>query len=209
MDNSFSETDYIDAQEAFSKWQGKIQETVDEYRLRQRKNELRALVRTVIKNELEENDRKIVKLKWYENRSVSEIAEILKIDKSTVSRRIQRINEIIYDKLKYALDYRYGKNYSKKSELLIKSGEALTCRINPLSISERLTALREKQCFSFNEAAEELGLSAKRLSEIEKQSETITIEELKKLCIFYKCTSDYLLFGSVKERIGANEKNFS
>ena len=34
---------------------------------------------------------------------------------------IEKINTIIYDKLKYAIEYRYGRGYSDASEIIIKS----------------------------------------------------------------------------------------
>ena len=77
MNNSFTSSDYINAKESFINWQGKISESVDSYILRQRKAELRELVKRVVKNELSDYDRIIVNLRWYENYTTAEIAEKL------------------------------------------------------------------------------------------------------------------------------------
>ena len=195
MGNSFSSQDYISAKEAFIKWQGSIDETVDEYILRQRKNELRQLVRKVIENELSDYDKALVHMKWYKNLSTAEIAQSLGIDRSTVRRHLEKINDTIYEKLKYAIEYRYGKNYSKQSELIIKSGDAYCSTINSNYISARLKNLRNLTCLSERDVSALTGIDEKRLSILEEKASSMTMSELKKLTTFYRCSSDYLLFG--------------
>ena len=94
--NTFYKSDYENAQLAFSLWQGKQHETLDEYMLRKRKIELNCLVREVIENELSDTDKIIVQLHWYDNKTINQIAEIIGIDRSNVSRRLDKINGIIY-----------------------------------------------------------------------------------------------------------------
>ncbi len=195
MNNSFAKDDYISAREAFIQCQGKIDDNVGSYLLRQRKAEFTELVRLVIKNELSELDQKIVKLKWYENYSNKEIAANLGLDISTVSRHIEKINSTVYEKLKYAIGYRYGKSFCNMSKTIIKSGEVYSCTIEPESISERVRLLRLKQSLSDFEVEKLTGIKRARLSEIEKSAGSMTMPELKKLCMFYRCTSDYILFG--------------
>ena len=90
MKNSFTSSDYINAKESFIRWKGNINESVDSYVLRQRKAELRELVKRVVKNELSDYDRLIVTLRWYENYSVVEIARKLGVDRSTVNRHLKK-----------------------------------------------------------------------------------------------------------------------
>jgi len=69
-ENSFTACELAEARRAFSLWQSKADETIDEYTLRKRKTELYALVRAVIKNELDETQQKFVQLYWYERKSL-------------------------------------------------------------------------------------------------------------------------------------------
>ena len=195
MGNSFNSSDYITAREAFIRWQGSIDETVDEYVLRKRKKELRQLVQKVIENELSDYDKIIVNMRWYKNMTSSEIAERLGIDRSTVTRHLDKINNTVYEKLKYAIEYRYGKNFSKQSELIIKSGDAYECTVKPEDISGRLKKLRMSQCLSVGEVSALTGIDEARLTEIEKKGTGMTMTELKKLSTFFLCSSDYILFG--------------
>lgn len=105
MGNSFSSADFINAREAFIRWQGSIDDTVEGYVLRSRKNELRQLVKKVIENELSDYDKAIVNMRWYQNMTPTEIAEKLSVDRSTVARHLEKINNTVYEKLKYAMEY--------------------------------------------------------------------------------------------------------
>lgn len=195
-DNSFTEQDYIAAKEAFARWQTHTNETVDSYILRKRKDELRALVRKVIKNELNYEEQLIVKLHWYDGLSQSQIAEKLGIDRSTVSRKLRSINEIIYDKLKYAIEYRYGKSFSSEAKLIITDGSAACACINPDEISKRLQRLRHEQCLTVEDLGTLSGIPEERIRKIEKKGSVITAIELKKLALLFRVSSDFILFGT-------------
>ena len=195
MGNSFSSNDYINAREAFINWQGRIDESVDSYILRQRKNELRQLVRRVLEEELSEYDRNIVRLRWYENMTLEEISAELGVDPSTVSRHLEKINRTVYEKLKYAIEYRYGRSFSRQSEIIIKNGDAYCCTVEPQELTERLCFLRKSQFLTLKEVSKLTGIRMYRLKEIEENAVVMTADELRKLCILYRCSSDYLLFG--------------
>lgn len=195
MGNSFTSADYINAKESFLRWQGNISESVDSYILRQRKAELNELVRKVIENELSDYDRVIVKMRWYQNYTVTEIAEKLGVDRSTVNRHLEKINNTIYDKLKYAIEYRYGKSYTQKAKLIIKNNDAYSSTVKSHEVSDRIRKLRNNQCLSVGDVETLTGIDNARLSEIEKHGNRMTMTELKKLCTFYRCSSDYILFG--------------
>ena len=193
--NSFKCEDYLQSKEAFQKWQSKQNESVDEYILRKRKAELRELVKKVIRDELAPDQQLIVKLHWYDGISATEIAHKLGLSKSTVSRKLDAINNVVYDKLKYALMYRYGSSFSSDAKLIIKNADALMYNEKPSDISQRLSSLRKQQCLSVFQVSEMTGISEKRLKEIETVSDNITAKEIKKLSLFYKVTGDYILFG--------------
>ena len=193
--NSFTLMEKVDTREAFSRWQGEINEKVDEYTLRKRKDELYALVRKVIKNELSPAEQKLIQLHWYEGKSLTEVAKLMGLDKSTVSRKEKKINNIIYDKLKYAMEYRYGKSFSENARLIIKSRSPACCPCDGKSISQRLHNLRLRQSLSLNDVACVSGITEKRISHLEKEGNSATADELSRLAKLFGTTSDYIIFG--------------
>ncbi len=194
--NSFSKEEYLLAREAFAAWQSKTYENIDEYILRQRKCELNELVNKVINQELSSTDRLIVEMHWYQGYTKSEIARKLGIDPSTVSRRIDKITDTIYDKLKYALEYRYGSTFSRKAKLIIKNKNAFFSYSEPDVLSARIKYLRMKQGLTIKDVSEMTGITEKALVEIEEKGRELTATEIKKLSIFYSTTADYIIFGS-------------
>ncbi len=194
--NSFTSEEYLLAEQAFSAWQSKAQENIDEYILRQRKSELNALVNKVIKEELSHTDRLIVELHWFQRCTKSEIARRLGIEPSTVSRRLEKITDIIYDKLKYALEYRYGSSFLHSARLLIKNKDAFFSYTEPEVLASRVKQLRLYQCLTVKEVSEMTGITEKKLKEIEEKGREMTATEIRKLSILYGKTADYILFGS-------------
>ena len=197
--NTFYKSDYENAQLAFSLWQGKQHETLDEYMLRKRKIELNCLVREVIENELSDTDKIIVQLHWYDNKTINQIAEIIGIDRSKVSRLRDKINGIIYDKLKYALQYRYGKDYSASVRVIIKNKDALfVVSGSQNSIEERIRNLRLTQCMSIKDASDMTGISEKHLRDIENGTVKATAEDVRLIATAFKTSGDYIIFGKKK-----------
>ena len=206
--NAFTKSDYEAAQLAFSLWQGKQQETVDEYLMRKRKIELHCLVREVIENELSDTDKLIVRLHWYESKTINQVAEAVGIDRSNISRRLDKINEIIYDKLKYALQYRYGKEYSASVRIIIKNKDALCiipCPGN--TIASRIKNLRLTQSMSIRDTSDMTGISEKHLRDVENGTAQATADDVRRIAIAFKTSGDYIIFGKRKgEFINGNNQ---
>lgn len=205
--NSFSNEEYLLAREAFSEWQSKTYENIEDYILRQRKSELNELVNKVIKTELSSTDKLLVELHWFQNYSKREIARKLNLDPSTVTRRLNKISDIIYEKLKYALEYRYGSGFSEKARLIIKNKEALFSYTEPKVLSQRIRKLRMSQFFSVEDVSEMTGISVARLKEIENAGREMTVTEAKKLAIFFRTTTDYIIFGTSSPALLKGWKN--
>lgn len=194
--NSFENEEYYLAREAFAAWQSRAYEDIDEYIIRQRKCELNELVNKVIKAELSASDRLIVELHWFQGLSKSEVARRLGIEPSTVSRRLEKITDTLYDKLKYALEYRYGSSFSRRAKVIFKSKDAFFSYTEPEVLSARIKQLRMKQGLTLKDVSEMTGITEKSLKQIEEEGRELTLTEIRKLAIFYGTTADYIIFGS-------------
>ncbi len=194
--NSFSKNEDIRASEDFARWQASSRETVDEYTLRRRKAELYRLVRTVIKNELDSFQQEFVRLHWYEQLPLAEVAQKMGIDRSTAFRKSQKISDILYDKLKYAVEYRFGSSFSKDVKVIVKTQLSPACTpFDGDSIARRVRDLRLSQSFSIADVSYATGISEQRLEAIENDGRSLNMQELKMLSTFYRTTTDMIVFG--------------
>lgn len=187
--------EYFDA-DAFRTWQTNAREAEREELLLKRKEELQGLVRKVIKNELNEFDRKLVELHWYKGISKSAIAEMLGIDRTTVHRHFTKINETVYEKLKYAVELIYGGNSEKEIKAITQNSKTLSSHISADKISGRLKALRARECLTVEYLSLKTDISQLRLNQIEKRGSIMTMAELKKLTSFYNVSCNYIIFGT-------------
>lgn len=181
---------------AFSEWQANNYTDKDELLFEKRKAELNRLVRRVIKEELNEFDRKIVELHWYKGLSQSETAERMDVDRSTVNRHFSAINETIYEKLKYAIELIYQSAEKPQSFLEDKGNGALSSGINSDEISIRLKLLRDEKSLTVEGLSEKTDISPSRIISVEKNGGLMTMTELKKLTAFYGTTYNYIIFGT-------------
>lgn len=197
-DNSFSRADIESARLAFSLWQGTQHETVDEYMMRKRKIELNCLVDEVIENELTDKEKAIVHMHWFEGKSCSDIAKIIGVSHSSISRKLDKINDIIYDRLKYAIQYRYGKDYSRAVKVIIKNKDALYIfpKTND-SPAQRIKALRLRQGLSLHDTEAMTGISASKLSSIEDKSTDITASDVMRIATAFRVSCDYIILGKM------------
>ena len=195
-ESSFHPIDFENARIAFNNWQGSYFESIDEYLLRKRKIELNCLVRHVIESELSETDREIVNFHWYQGNSITDTAKLLGLDHSNVSRRLSKINDIIYDKLKYAIEYRYGKDYSASVKMIIKNKDAL-CLISEdfSSPALRIKGLRETQGMTLEDTQKMTGISKTKLEAIEKGKAEISVNDIIRIATAFKTSGDYIIFG--------------
>lgn len=196
--NSFSKADIESAHLAFSMWQGTQQETVDEYVMRKRKIELNCLVNEVIENELTDEEKTIVQQYWFEGKTLMEIGEAMGMSHTSVSRKLSKINDIIYDKLKYAIQYRYGKDYSRAVKVIIKNKDGLYLfRGKADSPALRIKSLRQQQGLSLTDTEAMTGISKARLEEMEKGEKDILVKDVIRIATAFRVTSDYIIFGKM------------
>ncbi len=204
MQNSFQQTDIEGAKTAFRHWHSTKCETVDEYLIRKRKIELNCLVNRVIEAELSALDKELVSLHWHQGKNITETAKILGIDRSNVSRRLDKINDIIYDKLKYAIEYRYGKDYSSSVKMIIKNKDALCLIAEDFdSPAGRIRYLRQSQGLSLEETKAMTGIGTKRIEAIESGERELSVSDIIRFATAFKTSGDYIIFGK-KEGGAAN-----
>lgn len=93
---------------AYQMWQAEQQEEKTATEIAQQNRLFNLLVTKAIHNELSETDAEILKLYFYKGYTQRELAELFGVNVSTISRRIDKSLNTLYEKLKYAAEYRFG-----------------------------------------------------------------------------------------------------
>ena len=194
---SFDLYDYWQTVNTFSHIYALDKSRFDDFLLRRRKAELCALLTKVIRNELNEQDQLLIRLHWYQGKSVDELSELLGLDRSSVYRRIERITNTLFEKLKYALSYRYDNDFSSSASALLRGDLQ-----RELQSSEKAgTALRQyrkKVCLTTAELGAMLGISQARVEAIEKDADKMSVGELRQCMTLFGVSADSLLFGATE-----------
>lgn len=73
-----------------------------------KKSEFSSLLRRAIHNELSEVDAEMLNMYFFKGYTQREISKMFGVSCSTVNRRIDKSLDILYEKLKYAAEYRFG-----------------------------------------------------------------------------------------------------
>ena len=157
---------------------------------------LHALVRRVIREELNEQDRLLVRLHWYRGKSMDEIAQLVGMDRSAVYRRMDRIHKTVYDRLKYAVDFRFDSEFRPGAHEALQSAGRSACAIEALNgIGERLCRARQQKNYSFRDVQRAAGIAPDRMLALEADGRQMMMTELSALCKALGVGVSELLFG--------------
>ncbi len=191
---SFDLYDYWQTVSVFGSIYAGEKNRFDDLMMRKRKAELCALLHKVIQNELSEQDRLLIRLHWYQGKTADELAELLHLDRSSVYRRIERITGTLFEKLKYAMCYRYDGDFAQSAAKLLGADlqKDLCAR---KTAAGTLRRCRDRMFLSQQEVGAMLGLADGRVAQLEQSAETMTVGELRKFMNLFGLSADALLFG--------------
>lgn len=183
-------------QSDFQLWQSQQHARLSKKAIENKKEQLRSLVKKVIDNELDDFQKQIVTLHWYNDLSIQDVAQTLNLSISTIYRHLEKINTVIYEKLKYALEYNFQSEDFKNRVHVIDSSclhqDFLKCD----DLNQRIKALRKYNFWDIPTLSQISNISAVRLNRLEKKLEIFTLEDVKKFSEIFKVSTDFLIFGN-------------
>lgn len=163
---------------------------------------LHALVRRVIREELNDQDRLLVRLHWYRGKSIDEIAKLTGAERSVVYRRMDRIHKTIYDKLKYAVDFRFDSGFRPGAHETLQNPGRNAFALEALDgIGARLAAARQKKRLGLGDVHRAAGIAPDRLLALETDGRQMMMTELSALCKTLGVGVSELLFGPDAEEM--------
>ena len=191
--NSFDFYDYWQTVNTFSRVFETEKAQLDDLLMRRRKAELFALVQKVIRNELCEEDRRLISLHWFRGMSVDALAQELALDRSSVYRRIERITNTLYEKMKYALSYRYDNDFAQSAAALLRKDAQKELHAQHTACTA-LQKCRRQLALTREELSIFMKMPAARIAQIEKDMSVMTVGELKRFLHFFGESAETFLF---------------
>ena len=176
-------------------------ESPAEYAWRKREVDMASLLELAIENELTPTEREVVKLYWYDSETVTSIANRKGINPSAVNRTLLRANEKLENVLKYAVLYQNELNNENVVPIILGRARVIAAAKNMTgnTAGERITILRRSRNITKDKLASALGISKKRLENIENNV-IPDGNELLLLSVFFDVTADYILKGESDEQ---------
>ncbi len=147
------------------------------------------LVHRAAVRELNREQRKLLEMHWISGLSIAEISRITGVHRSTVSRQLNKVSQILYDKLKYAVELHYGRN--GRYLLYTALSDDSLCN----STGNRIRTMREAYGLSADTLSRKTGISAQQIEKIEKDGGSMSINQLVNLAAFFNVSTDYIVFG--------------
>lgn len=175
-------------------------ESPAEYAWRKRDVDMASLLEKAIANELTYTERETVILYWYESESVTEIAEKRGINPSAVNRTLARAQEKLEKALKYAVLYQNQQKSESIIPVILGRARVIAAARRAVggSVGDRITRLRQSQNLTRSGLAPVLGISERRLENLEKDA-VPDASELLSLSEFFNVTADFILKGESNE----------
>lgn len=176
-------------------------ESPAEYAWRKRDVDMAILLEKAIANELTETERNAVTDHWYNNETVTQIAEKRQINPSAVKRTLSRAQEKLERVLGYAVCYQRMQKSESIVPLVLGRARVIAAARNATggTTGDRITRLRQSQNLTREILAPALDISVKRLGRLEDDA-LPTGEELTALSSFFNVTADFILKGELNEQ---------
>ena len=178
-------------------WNDCVAESEKEYLERIRKVNMLTVMKRIIKNELNDTQKAVLKLRHFENKSFEAIAAELFMSPSAVNRCLKKAEGIVAAYMKYVhLFADIGlKNSDKPLDVKMAVSQLLLENSSKDKIGLRLRKSRAERAITLEKAALCTGLTKERLNTIEETGNLVS-GELKRLIAFYGVSADYILFGA-------------
>ncbi len=181
---------------AYFNWKDAVSESAQEYSDRIRKLKLLATFKSIIENELTDEQKNMLTMKYFEGKSGEEIGRVYGVTRSTVSRDLMKITEIFKTRMKYVFEYAdtdlRNEEFPLYIELAVSTMAENASKVK--STGERMRKVRLKKMLTSVAVAECTGVSDKRIERFENGG-PLAFDEFVKLILFYRISADQVIFG--------------
>ena len=185
------------AQLAYSRWEQENAESMAEYVYRRRTVDLASLVQQAIREELNENQQKLIRMRYYDNCTPTEIAQRTGLHLSTVLHTLRRAEDKLYRVLRYVVEYQHGLRETTLVPLAVREAMRVdAAKARPgQSFAERLRSCRTGEHLDTDATAQAVCIEPERYAMLEQGETQPDAGELVRLSSFFGVSVDALLKG--------------
>lgn len=171
-----------------------------EYIMRKRRADLSSIVKKVLEQELDDEERKILIGMIVQHKSARVFSEEFDAPIALIYRIRDRAQKKVMNFLKYVLIYRDELEYRAITPIEFRNVLALADKMSaPCDcIVHRLNKLMATECIEIQKLYDTPGLCKKSVDEIFTKTRLPSIDEIVIFSDFFGTTSDYLLKGEIK-----------
>lgn len=175
-------------------------ESPAEYAWRKREVDMALLMERAIEKELTDSEKSIVRMHWYDGKSVSEISEIKRITSPAVKKSLKRSQEKLERVLSYAVCYQQNIYSESVIPLVLGRARVISAARNATggSVGDRILRLRQSQCLTLEALGTATGINPSRIQRIEN-GVFPDGDEVVLLSDFFAVSTDFILKGVTDE----------
>lgn len=192
-----TDNEYLVDAVAYSQWVRSDAEDADTYVRRRKMIDLAQIVHSVIENELTDVQQAMIRYRYYENLSATQIAEQTHVSLSAVVKTLQRAEEKVQHAMQYVVQYQYD----------LRNLDVLPCAVREAlvtaagrygrgrDVADRLRRLRSGECLSLPAVSIGTHIPERRLHALEEGEALPDCGELLRLSAYYDVSTDAILKG--------------
>ncbi len=167
-----------------------------EYAWRKREVDMALLLERAIENELSDAERNVVRLHWYDGRSITDISEINGVTPAAIKKTLKRSQDKLERVLSYAVCYQQNVLSESVIPVIVGRAKVISAARNATggSVGDRILRLRQSQCLTLEALGGATGINPSRFFKIEKGA-LPDGDELVAISEFFSVSTDFILKG--------------
>ncbi len=172
-----------------------------EYAWRKREVDMALLLEKAIEKELTDSERSVVRLHWFDGKSVNDISQINGISPVAVRKTLKRSQEKLERVLSYAVCYQQNVISESVIPVVVGRAKVISAARNATggSVGDRVLRLRQSQCLTLDALSVATGIKPSRILKIEEGA-LPDGDELVSLSGFFSVSTDFILKGETNDR---------
>lgn len=167
-----------------------------EYAWRKREVDMALLLERAIEKELTEAERSVVRLHWYDQKSITDISQAKGISASAVKKTLKRAQAKLENVLSYAVCYQQNVISENIIPVIIGRARVISAARNATGgdVGDRIQRLRQSQCLTLEALGMATNIKPSRILRIEK-GDLPDGDEVVAFSEFFSVSTDFILKG--------------